>query len=154
MSYVSVIPAMTAQPLVVPQITMHVNLLFRMPVVTTQAHIMSELTCALNSLQNGIQNFTYRILMIILFHDINATFNTAPYLFCDTSKPVKYQWQQDFISLSKNKTLPTNEEGQLVFDTLRNLLTFYVNRDNAQFKILARGKTLDRLFERYPELLI
>lgn len=146
--------AMTAQLLVVPQIAMHINLLFRMPVVTTQAHTMSELTCALNSLQNGIQNFTYRILMIILFHDINAAFDNAQYLFCDTSKAVKYQWQKDFISLSKNKTLPTAEEGKLVFDTLRNLLTFYVNRDNAQFKILARGKTLDRLFERYPELLI
>lgn len=92
--------------------------------------------------------------MIVLFHDINATFNNAPYLFCDISKVVKYQWQQDFISLSKNKTLPTDKEGQLVFDTLRNLLTFFVNCDNAQFKILARGKTLDRLFERYPELLI
>lgn len=97
--------------------------------------------------------------MIVLFHDINATFDNAEYLFCDTSKPVKYQWQQDFISLSKSKTLPTAEEGQLVesqrvFETLRDLLTFYVNRDNAQFKILARGKTLDRLFERYPELLI
>ena len=92
--------------------------------------------------------------MIILFHDINATFNNAQYLFFDTSKSVKYQWQQDFISLSKSKTLPTAEKGKLVFDTLRNLLTFYVNRDNAKFKILARGKTLDRLFERYPELLI
>lgn len=92
--------------------------------------------------------------MIVLFQDINATFDYAPYLFYDTSKSVKYQWRQDFIGLSKSKTLPTDEEGQLVFDTLRNLLTFYVNRDNAQFKILARGKTLDRLFERYPELLI
>ncbi len=92
--------------------------------------------------------------MIILFHDINAAFDNAQYLFCDTSKPIKYQWQQDFIRLSKRKTLPTAEEGQLVFDTLRNLLAFYVNRDNAKFKILARGKTLDRLFERYPEILI
>ena len=92
--------------------------------------------------------------MIVLFHDINATFENAQYLFCDTSKSVKYQWQQDFISLSKSKTLPTAEEGKLVFDTLRNLLTFYVNRDNAKFKLLARGKTLDRLFERYPEILI
>lgn len=92
--------------------------------------------------------------MIILFHDINATFNNAQYLFCDTSKPVKYQWQRDFISLSKSKTLPTAKEGKIAFGTLRNLLTFYINRDNAQFKILARGKTLDRLFKRYPELLI
>lgn len=92
--------------------------------------------------------------MIILFHDINATFENAQYLFCDISKSVKYQWQQDFISLSKSKTLPTVEEGQRVFDTLRNLLTYYVNRDNAKFKLLARGKTLDRLFERYPEILI
>lgn len=92
--------------------------------------------------------------MIILFHDINATFDNAQYLFCETSKPVKYQWQQDFIGLSKSKILPTAEEGPLVFNTLRNLLIFYINRDNAKFKLLARGKTLDRLFERYPELLI
>ena len=92
--------------------------------------------------------------MIILFHDINATFDYAQYLFCDTSKSIKYQWRSDVISLSKSKRLPTAEDGQLVFDTLRNLLTFYVNRDNAKFKLLARGKTLDRLFERYPEILI
>ena len=92
--------------------------------------------------------------MIILFHDINADSENAPYLYCDTSKPVKYQWRQDFTNLSKIKIMHTAEEGGEDFITLQNLLTFYIKRDNAQFKVLARGKTLDRLFKRYPELLI
>ena len=48
----------------------------------------------------------------------------------------------------------TNEEGREEFTTLRNLLTFYIKRDRAKFKVLARGKTLQRLFERYPEILL
>ena len=92
--------------------------------------------------------------MIILLHDINTSYENAPYLYCDTSKPVKYQWRQDFTNLSKIKIMYTAEEDGEDFITLRNLLTFYIKRDSAQFKVLARGKTLDRLFERYPELLI
>ena len=92
--------------------------------------------------------------MIILFYDIKTTPDNAPYLYCNTSKPVKYQWRQDFTSPSKIKIRHTNEEGEEEFTTLRNLLTFYIKRDSAKFKLLARGKTLDRLFERYPELLI
>lgn len=92
--------------------------------------------------------------MIILFHDIKATPDNAQYLYCDTSKPVKYQWRHDFTNLNRIKMLHTAEEGGVDFGTLRNLLAFYIKRDNAQFKILARGKTLRRLFERYPELLI
>ena len=92
--------------------------------------------------------------MIILLHDIKATPDNAPYIYCDTSKPVKYQWRQDFTNLSKIKTMHTDEENREDFVTLRNLLAFYVKRDNAQFKVLARGKTLQRLFERYPEILL
>lgn len=92
--------------------------------------------------------------MYILFHDIKATPDNAPYLYCNTSKPVKYQWRQDFTSLSKIKIVHTNEEGREEFTTLRNLLTFYIKRDRAKFKVLARGKTLQRLFERYPEILL
>ena len=92
--------------------------------------------------------------MIILFHDINAAANDAPYLFCDTSKLVKSQWRQDFTNLNRIQMRHTAEEGGVVFDTLRDLLAFYVNRDSAKFKLLARGKTLDRLVERYPEILI
>lgn len=89
--------------------------------------------------------------MIILLHDINAASDNAPYIYCDTSKPVKYQWRQDFTCLNKIKLRHTAEGGRKDFTTLRNLLAFYIKRDNAQFKILARGKTLQRLFERYPE---
>lgn len=92
--------------------------------------------------------------MIILLHDINAGSENAPYLYCNTSKPVKYQWRQVFTNLSRIKMMHTAEQGGEDFTTLRNLLTFYIKRDSAQFKVLARGKTLDRLFERYPELLI
>ena len=92
--------------------------------------------------------------MIILFYDIKATPDNAPYLYCNTSKPVKYQWRQDFTSPSEIRIRYTNEEDGEEFTTLRNLLTFYIKRDSAKFKLLARGKTLDRLFERYPELLI
>ena len=92
--------------------------------------------------------------MIILFHDINVTSDDAPYLYCYTSKPVKYQWRQDFTYLNKIKIMHTAEAGGEDFITLRNLLAFYTKRDSAQFKVLARGKTLDRLFERYPEILL
>lgn len=92
--------------------------------------------------------------MIILLHDINSAFDNAQYLYCNTSKPVKYQWRQDFTNLNRIKVLHTAEEGGVDFDTLRNLLAFYIKRDSAQFKVLARGKTLDRLFERYPEILL
>ena len=92
--------------------------------------------------------------MIILLYDIKATPDNAPYLYCDTSKPVTYQWRQDFTSLSKIEIMHTAEEGEEGFTTLRNLLAFYTKRDDAQFKVLARGKTLDRLFERYPEILL
>ena len=92
--------------------------------------------------------------MIILFHDIKATPDNASYLYCDTSKPVKYQWRQDFTNLSKVKMRHTAEEGMKEFTTLRNLLAFYIKRDEAKFKVLARGKTLQRLLERYPEILL
>ena len=92
--------------------------------------------------------------MIILFHDIKATPDNAPYVYCDTSKPVKYQWRHDFTNLNKIKIKHVAEEENEEFVTLRNLLAFYIKRDDAQFKVLARGSTIQRLFERYPELLI
>ena len=92
--------------------------------------------------------------MIILFHDTKATPDHAPYLYCDTSKPVKYQWRQDFTYLNDIEIKHTAEAQREKFTTLRNLLAFYIKRDDAKFKLLARGKTLDRLFDRYPELLI
>ena len=92
--------------------------------------------------------------MIILFHDIKATPDHAPYLYCDTSKPVKYQWRQDFTYLNDIEIKHIAEAQSEEFVTLRNLLAFYIKRDDAKFRLLARGKTIQRLFERYPELLI
>ena len=92
--------------------------------------------------------------MIILFHDIKATPDNAPYLYCDTSKPVKYQWRQDLTYLSEIEIKHIAEAQGEEFVTLQNLLAFYIKRDDAKFKLLARGKTIQRLFDRYPELLI
>ena len=92
--------------------------------------------------------------MIILLHDINANTGDAPYLYCDTSKLVKYQWRHDFTNLNEIKINHIAEEENKEFATLRSLLAFYIKRDDAQFKVLARGSTIQRLFERYPELLI
>ena len=92
--------------------------------------------------------------MIILFHDTKAAPYNATYLYCDTSKPVKCQWQQDFTYLNDLEINHIAKKGEEEFTTLRNLLAFYIKRDDAKFKLLARGKTIQRLFERYPELLI
>ena len=92
--------------------------------------------------------------MIILFRDIKATPDNASYLYCDTSKPVKYRWRPGFTYLNDIKIKHIAEAQGEKFTTLRNLLAFYIKRDDANFKVLARGKTLQRLFERYPELLI
>ena len=92
--------------------------------------------------------------MYILLQDLKATPDNAPYLYCNTSKPVKYQWRQDFTSLNEIEVKHTAEAQGEEFVTLRNLLAFYIKRDDAKFKVLARGKTLDCLFDRYPELLI
>ena len=92
--------------------------------------------------------------MYILLQDLKATPDNAPYLYCNTSKPVKYRWRQDFASLNEIVVKYTAEAQGEEFITLRNMLTFYIKRDKAKFKVLARGKTLQRLFERYPEILL
>ena len=61
---------------------------------------------------------------------------------------------KDKVNEWKIKIKHVAEEENEEFVTLRNLLAFYIKRDNAQFKVLARGSTIQRLFERYPELLI
>ena len=92
--------------------------------------------------------------MYILLQDLKATPYNAPYLYCNTSKPVKYQWRQDFTSLNEIEVKHTVEAQGEEFVTLRNALTFYIKRYEAKFKVLARGKTLQRLFERYPEIIL
>ena len=92
--------------------------------------------------------------MYILLQDLKATPDNAAYVYCNTTKPVTYQWRIDFSNISTISVKHTHEDENEPFITLRNLLNFYVKRDNAQFKTLARGKTLQRLFDRYPELLI
>ena len=92
--------------------------------------------------------------MYILLQDLKATGNDAEYVYCNTIKPLTYQWRRDFSNISTIKVEHDHECDNEPFVTLRNLLAFYTKRDGAKFKVLARGKTLQRLFERYPEILL
>ena len=91
--------------------------------------------------------------MVILLIDLAASGDDAPYLFCLTGDPVRYQWRHNFSYLQNIQMTATGEDDDS-YGTLRNLLTYYAKRDDARFKVLGRGTTIQRLFERYPELLI
>ena len=92
--------------------------------------------------------------MYILLQDLKATGNDAEYIYCNTAKPVTYQWRMNLSTISTIKVEHDHECSNEPFVTLRNLLAFYTKRDKAKFKVLARGKTLQRLFERYPEIFL
>ena len=92
--------------------------------------------------------------MYILLQDTNCSTDKAAYVFCRHTVPVTYQWRIDFQNIEHIKAHHAGEDGQREFTYLRDLLNFYRNRDSANFKVLARGKTLQRLFERYPEILL
>lgn len=92
--------------------------------------------------------------MYLLFQDINCSGDDAPYLFCRITTPVTYQWRIDFLNINDITVHHTDDGHHLPFTTLHALLDRYIKRDNATFKLIARGKTIYRLFERYPELLI
>ena len=92
--------------------------------------------------------------MYILLQDLNATADNAAYVYCNTTKPVTYQWRINLSNIPTIKVVYDHEDDNEPFITLRNLLNFYIKRDGAKFKVLARGKTLQRLFERYPEILL
>ena len=92
--------------------------------------------------------------MYILLQNLKALPGSAQYLYYDTSKPIKYIWQRDFTNFNKIGVKHIAAEQNEAFIPLRNLLAFYSKRDDVKLKILARGKTLQRLFERYPEILL
>ena len=92
--------------------------------------------------------------MYILLQDLKATGDNAAYVYCNTTKPVTYQWRRDFSNISTIKVEHDHDGDNEPFITLRNLLNFYIKRDEAKFKVLARGSTVQRLFERYPEILL
>ena len=92
--------------------------------------------------------------MYLLFQDINCSNDDAPYIFCRIVTPVTYQWRIDFLNPDNITAHHTDDGNHLPFTTLHGLIEFYTKRDNASFKLIARGKTISRLFERYPELLI
>ena len=92
--------------------------------------------------------------MYLLFQDLTPSDDNAPYLFCRLTTPITYQWRYNLTGIDRITTPHTDDGSHQPCTSLRDLLSFYDERDEATFKLLARGKTIHRLFERYPELLI
>ena len=92
--------------------------------------------------------------MYLLFQDLTPSNDNAQYIFCRLTTPVTYQWRYDFTSIDRITTPHTDDGSHQPYLRLQGLLDFYRDRDDANFKLLARGKTIQRMFERYPELLI
>ena len=92
--------------------------------------------------------------MYILLLDTAASADNAPYAICKLPY-LTYKWVQDI-----SKEIPTPEftaekdPGCTDFTTLRAFIDFYTKRDSASFKVIARGSSIPRLIERYPELFI
>ena len=92
--------------------------------------------------------------MYVLLFDTAALPANAPYAICKLPY-LTYRW---FQGVSEKIPTPafTAEiaTGSTDFITLRAFIDFYTKRDSASFKIIARGSTIPRLIERYPELFI
>ena len=92
--------------------------------------------------------------MYVLLLDTAASAGNAPYAICKVPY-LTYKWAQD---ISKEIPAPkfTAEAalGCTDFTTLRAFIDFYIKRDSASFRIIARGSSIPRLIERYPELFI
>ena len=92
--------------------------------------------------------------MYLLFQDLTPSDDNAPYLFCRLTTPITYQWRNYFTDIGRITTPHTDDCSHQPYLRLQDFLNFYCDRDDANFKLLARGKTIHRLFERYPEFLI
>ena len=92
--------------------------------------------------------------MYILLLDTAASADNAPYAICKVPY-LTYKWVQDI-----SEEIPTpaftaeTTPGCTDFTTLRAFIDFYTKRDSASFKVIARGSSIPRLIERYPELFI
>ena len=92
--------------------------------------------------------------MYVLLLDTAASANNASLAICKLPY-LTYKWFQNV-----SEEIPTPKftieaaAGSTDFITLRAFIDFYAKRDSASFKIIARGSSIPRLIERYPELFI
>ena len=92
--------------------------------------------------------------MYVLLLDTTASAGYSSYAICKIPY-LTYSWFQDI-----SKQIPAPEfttettTDSTAFITLRDFIDFYTKRDSASFKIIARGSSIQRLIERYPELFI
>lgn len=92
--------------------------------------------------------------MYVLLFDTAASANNASLAICKLPY-LTYKWFRDV-----SEEIPTPEftaetaPGCADFITLQAFIDFYTKRDSASFRIIARGSSIPRLIERYPELFI
>ena len=92
--------------------------------------------------------------MYILLLDTAASADNASYAICKIPY-LTYRWFQDISEEIPTPNFTTETApGYTAFITLRTFINFYTKRDSASFKIIARGSSIPRLIERYPELFI
>lgn len=92
--------------------------------------------------------------MYVLLLDTAASAGNSSYAICKVPY-LTYRW---FPNISEKIPTPAftaeTATGGTAFITLRAFIDFYTKRDSASFKIIARGSSIPRLIERYPELFI
>ena len=92
--------------------------------------------------------------MYVLLLDTAASAGNASYAICKIPY-LTYKWFQDISKkIPAPKFTAEATTGSTAFITLRAFIDFYTKRDSASFKIIARGSSIPRLIERYPELFI
>ena len=92
--------------------------------------------------------------MYVLLLDTTASAGYSSYAICKIPY-LTYSWIKDISKKipAPKFTIEATPDGT-AFITLRAFIDFYTKRDSASFKIIARGSSIQRLIERYPELFI
>ena len=92
--------------------------------------------------------------MYVLLLDTAASADNASYAICKIPY-LTYRWFHDVSEkIPTPNFIAETATGCTAFITLRTFINFYTKRDSASFKIIARGSSIPRLIERYPELFI
>ena len=91
--------------------------------------------------------------MYVLLFDTAASAGNAPYAICKLPY-LTYRWFQDISEKIPTPAFTAEIATGTDFITLRAFINFYTKRDSTSFKIIARGSSIPRLIERYPELFI
>ena len=92
--------------------------------------------------------------MYILLLDTAASADHPPYAICKVPY-LTYDWVQDISEKIPTPVFTAEAAPNCTdFITLRTFINFYTKRDSASFKIIARGSSIPRLIERYPEILL